>query len=287
MWARWVFMLDEVHLEANAGEKKGGLLDVSEKKSTVIRENACEEKLLIKYVESCNEGAEVDLRELLPFLKSKVRWIALASFVCALLMIAWGLTFMPVAYRATEKLYVMGGNNSILDLTDLQIGSSLSSDYREVFHNKELHEQVRQKLALEYTDDDLDSMINVENPTGRIIMVTVSSPQSDYEALRMVEEYCEVARLFIEERMGGRIPSVFEKAVNLEFRRGLGIKTIVAFLAGAVVSVLIFGMIYVLDDRVKERQVVEKNAGIPVLCVITQDSRSKKILKRSKRDDEK
>ena len=211
---------------------------------------------VVTYVEK-NEELVIDLMEVFRILKSKVLLVGCVGLICAVLMIVWVLTLMPRAYEATEKLYVSGGSSSILDLSALQIGSSLSTDYQEVFRNKEIHEQVRQRLFLEYTDTELDSMISITNPTGRILVIKIKSLVSEYEAKRMVEEYCEAARLFIEERMGGKMPSVFETATILEWRRGLAVKTIIAFIVGLFLAAMSVLAVHYLVDRLENRQQIE------------------------------
>ena len=211
----------------------------------------------------------IDIVDIIRKIKPYLFRFCCIGLVCAIAVAVWGLTSMPVSYQATEKLYVTGGNNSLVDLSALQIGSALSSDYVEVFRNKEIHEQVRQALSLEYTDKDLDKMLQITYPTGRIIMLTVTSKNSEYEALRMVEEYSEAARTFIENRMEGRLPSIFEKATLLETNRGLTSKVIIAFAVGVIIPALIWLAFYLFDDRIKSRVHVEQDAGIPVFGVLT------------------
>ncbi len=223
--------------------------------------------------EESSNAFEIDLFTLIPLLIKKLPRIILVGFVCAVLIIIWGFTLMPVSYQATEKLYVSGGGSSIVDLSDLQLGSTLSSDFKEVFFNKEIHEQVRQILRLDYTDEELEKMITVTNPTGRILTIRITSTKSEYEALRLVEEYSEAARLFIEERMGSRIPSIFEKASLLEFHRGLTVKTILAFVLGSLISALVIVAKYILGGRITERDYIEVCTEMPVLGVIARENK--------------
>ena len=225
------------------------------------------EKNAFQFPQSSDE-ISIDFVDLFRHIKPYLKYFVAIGLICAIAVGIWGLTIMPISYQATEKLYVTGGSNSLVDLSALQIGSTLSADYVEVFRNKEIHEQVRQTLDLSYTDKELDSMVQISNPTGRIIMVTVTSNNSEREALRMVEEYSEAARSFIENRMEGRLPSVFEKATELESRRGLASKVIIAFLVGFLVPALVWMALYVFDDRIKNRGHIEQDVGIPVIGVL-------------------
>lgn len=246
-----------------------------------MKENKQDLNVQMMPAEDVSEESIIDLSLLFPLMVKKLPRILLVGFICAVLIIIWGFTLMPVCYQATEKLYVISGSSSLVDLADLQMGSTLSADFTQVFFNKEVHEQVRQILRLDYTDEELEKMIEVSNPTGRILLVKITSYNSEYEALRMVEEYSEAARLFIEERMANRIPSVFEKASLLEFHRGLGLKSILAFIVGCILAALVIAVKYVIGGPIAERDYIEGYVEIPVLGLTVRE-KGKENKKNSK-----
>ncbi|MBQ9263693.1 MAG: hypothetical protein IJ189_05715 [Clostridia bacterium] len=232
--------------------------------------------------EKVSDNLDVDMRALARYLLKHLRQISIVAVAVTVIVALWVLFGASYTYRATEKLYIMGGSNAIVDLSDLQLGSSLVTDYRQVFSNVEIHEQIRQKLHHEYTNEQLDKMIELTNPSGtRILVITVSS-NSEYEALRLVEEYSEAARLFIEDRMGSRIPSIFEKPSLLEPYRGLVVKSVLAFLLSALIMTVAYALIFILDDRIKNRETVERDLAIPMLGAMPLSEQEKKQ-KRSKK----
>lgn len=218
--------------------------------------------------EQSEEEIEIDFRQVMRYLKTKIWRILAVGAVFALLTGIWVLFIEEHSYQATEKLYVMGSGNSIVDLSDLQLGSSLASDYREVFKNTEIHDKIRQKLHLEYTNEQLDDRIEISNPSGTRILVVTSKGNSEFEALRLVEEYAEAARLFIEDRMGGKVPSIFEKATPLEYRRGLLIKTTIAGILGLMICAMTYFVCFMLNSKVYDRKILEEQMDLPVLGVI-------------------
>ena len=74
------------------------------------------------------------------------------------------LFILTPKYEATAKLYVMSRTDSAVNISDLQIGSYLTSDYQEVFKTWEVHEQVLQNLGLDYDYEQLEEMLTVTNP---------------------------------------------------------------------------------------------------------------------------
>ncbi|MFQ9448332.1 MAG: hypothetical protein ACLR4A_14210 [Christensenellales bacterium] len=66
--------------------------------------------------------------------------------------------------------------DSAINLSDLQVGNYLASDYTEVFSNWHVHEMVLERLGLDYTYSQLSNMVSVTNPQDtRILYVAVQS----------------------------------------------------------------------------------------------------------------
>ncbi len=219
----------------------------------------------IRFPEPQNE-ISIDVVDLIKRIKPYWVRFCCIGLACIIAAVVWTLT--SVSYQATEKLYVTSGSNSLVDLSALQIGSTLSADYIELFRNKEIHEQVRQSLGLEYTDEQLEKMLLLSNPTARIITITVTSSKSEYEALRMVEEYGEAVRSFIENRMDQKLPTIFEKPMLVKSGRGLVVAVFIALILGGVLPVIVWLAFYLLDDRIKNRKRIEQELEIPVLGVL-------------------
>lgn len=216
--------------------------------------------------ESSAGEMEIDLVELLYHLVDKLPQIIAAGVIVALLMGCWSYFFVPDTYEATTKLYVLNASNSIVNLADFQIGNYLTNDYKQVFKNLEIHDQVKEKLKLDYNYKALDNMIRVNNPSDtRILEITVTS-ESEREALKMVEAYAEAAQIFIEDRMDNRMPTTFEHAaLKGRVAKGTVMKAILGFILGAGVLIAIHSVLFILDDRVTTSEFLEKRVGIVTL----------------------
>ena len=124
-----------------------------------------------------NEDDEINIVELLYRWIEKWKIIALASLLGALIAAVYTFCFITPMYTATSKLYVVNTKDSAINLSDLQIGNYLASDYTEVFSNWHVHEMVLQRLGLDYTYSQLAGMVSVKNPkdTRRISFLAVPS----------------------------------------------------------------------------------------------------------------
>ena len=156
------------------------------------------------------EETEIDLIELLYRLLEKAKYIIAAAVLGAVIAIVYTLYFITPTYTATSKLYVLNGTSSAIDLSALQIGTQLASDYKEVFSNWHVHERVIEELDLPYTYSQLNKMVSVSNAeSSRILHIKVKSTSAQ-EAKLLADTYAKVAQEFIAEKMSTERPNIFE-----------------------------------------------------------------------------
>lgn len=213
------------------------------------------------------EEYQVDLMELFYRLVEKIRYIVAAAVAGAVIMALVTMLFITPKYVATSKLYVMSAGSSAINLSDLQIGNYLASDYKEVFNNWHVHEKVIQNLNLDYTYEELGDMIEISNPSDtRILYISVTSADP-VEAQTLANEYAKVAREFITEKMETREPSMFEEAL-LPYEPdspSLTKNTFIGLFLGLVASCGFFVVQFLLDDRIRTSDDIERLTGLITL----------------------
>ncbi len=214
---------------------------------------------------------EIDLGEL--FLRLLDKWyiIVASALVGTLLSGIWTFFFVTPQYEATTKLYILNSDDSVINLSSLQLGSQLANDYTYVFSNWHVHEAVISKLGLDYSYKDIQKMVRVNNPSNtRILDITVTSPDPQ-EAQLIANTYASVAPEFIAKVMKTVEPSIFQEArlptqpVSPSKSRNL----ILGFLIGAVLAVGVITVMFVSDDKVRTSDDVTKLLGLPTLGVVT------------------
>lgn len=158
---------------------------------------------------------EVDLVDLFYLLWGHI-WVILgclaAGAAAALLITRF---FITPLYEATSSLYVVSAsNNSVVNLTDLQIGSQLTADYQELMRSRPLLEDVISRLSLEgMTVQDLEKSIRITNTSDtRILKVTASSPDPR-QAADIANELVSLARVYLPQIMETQEPNLVEEAV--------------------------------------------------------------------------
>ena len=219
---------------------------------------------------------EIDLVELLYRLIEKWKIIVLACLFGALIAAVCTFYFITPMYTATSKLYVVNAKDSAINLSDLQIGNYLASDYTEVFSNWHVHEMVLQRLGLDYTYSQLAEMVSVENPKDtRILYVNVVSDDPQ-EAKDMADTYAQVAREFIAVKMDTEQPNIFEEAL-LPSRPSSPNKSrniIMGFMIGLVLSCSVIIAQFLMDDRLRSADDIEKYVQLPTLGVMPKQTKS-------------
>lgn len=105
---------------------------------------------------------EIDIGELLRYLKTK--WIVIvAVFLIGVIGAGVGTKcLITPKYTAVSKLYVVSASGkNIVNLDDLRLGTTLSSDYTELLKTRPICNEIISDLGLDYTVGQLKSMISI------------------------------------------------------------------------------------------------------------------------------
>lgn len=143
------------------------------------------------------EEDTIDLLELCMGLLDHWKFIAAAAAAGAVLAALYTFLLVTPLYKATSTIYVVSRNDSVLNLSDIQIGSALTSDYIKVFEMWEVHEKVISALDLDYTYTQMDNMLSVTNANDtRMLDITVTAADPE-EAAAIANKYAEVGASYI------------------------------------------------------------------------------------------
>lgn len=211
----------------------------------------------------------ISLAELFYYLLSKLHWVFLGMLAGALLLGWYGACLAMPIYTATAKLYIMGTTGSSI-ITDLQIGSSLTMDYQEVFKTWEVHQMVNEELGTDYSYNLLQSMLTITNPEDtRILYITIQHPDAQ-TAADIANAYAAAAKSFIVETMNTDEPSTFSVALVPSVASSTGVTGYVirGILLGTALAMGILVLIFLLDNGPKSPEDIQRYAGIPTLAVI-------------------
>ena len=215
-------------------------------------------------------GQEIDLLELLYSLLEKYKYILISALFCMCIAGIYSYFVAVPKYQATAKLYVMNSKDSAINVSDLQIGTYLTSDYQEVFKTWELHEMVLRDLNKNYTYAALSGMLSVSNPSNtRILNITITA-DSALEARDIANAYANAARKFISVTMATDEPNILSVALApvapVSPRKMMNMA--MGFAIGAMLAAGVITVRFIMDDKIKTSEDVTRYTGLPTFAII-------------------
>lgn len=145
-------------------------------------------------VADTDDEMEIDLLDLAYVLLDKIHYIILCLLVGAVMLNAFSFFCIRPTYQAVAKMYVVSASNdSVVDLTDLNIGTSLTSDYEQLMLSYPVLDQVIDELNLDMETEELAEMITLENPQDTRILNVTATSTDPVEAMNIANKLAEVS----------------------------------------------------------------------------------------------
>ena len=233
-----------------------------------------------------NKEREIDLLDLLAFLLQKVWFIAGASILVALIMYIYSSYFVTPMYKSSTRIVVLNNNTDeeAPSYQDLQISTILTNDYPEIVTSRSVLETVIDNLDLNMTYGQLSGSISVtQADNSRILNISCSNADPEM-AKTIVDEVRIVA--------AQRIKDVFNlESVNTvdegdlpksPYSPSITKNTLLGFIAGFAIAVIVFVIMYLLNDTIKNAEDVEKYLGLSTLGLIPIVDQDKVVNKKGK-----
>ena len=195
-------------------------------------------------------------------------FIALAVGIVALL---GSIFFIKPKYTSTTRIYVVSrSSDSSLTNQDLQAGSYLVNDYKEVITSNEVLSSVIDQENLSLSTSELSNMISVSIPTDtRVISISVEDTDAQ-EASDIANTIREVAAEKIKSVTKVDDVTTLEAAEVASKPSSPNIKRNAALgaLVGGFLAIVGILVLEVLDDRVRRPEDVEEVLGMTLLGVV-------------------
>ena len=218
------------------------------------------------------KSVEIDVLALLHKLWTKKLLILFTAFYFAVFSFLGTYFFIQPTYTSTTRIYVVNQatDNKNLSAQDLQAGTYLVNDYKEIITSNDVLSEVIKDEKLNMTEAELAKMISVDIPTDtRLISISVKA-KTGQDAQVLANKVREVASKKIKNvtkvddvtTLGeAKLPSS-PSSPNIKRNVLLG-----AILGGfvAIVAVLVRE---VLDDRIRRPEDVEDVLGMTLLGII-------------------
>lgn len=238
-----------------------------------------------------DDAVEIDLVELFYYLRHKLIWLILVFLLGGTITGLISYYLVTPKYEATAKVYMVSAStDSLINLSDLNLGTSLSEDYEEMLRIRPVYEKITEELKLDYGYEDFLKLIDISTVGNtRVLQITVETEDPE-ESKNIANLLADHAENYLPDLMETSEPNVAEYAILPEKPSSPDIlkNTII----GAFVALLLLGgsftVRFVMDDTFKSAEDVDHVFGIMPLTVIPEsDSKDLKGRKRKKKKNKK
>ena len=215
---------------------------------------------------------EIDVLALLQKLWTKKVFILFTAFYVAVFAFLGTYFFIQPTYTSSTRIYVVNqaddGKN--LSAQDLQAGTFLTKDYKEIITSNDVLSEVIKDEKLNMTEADLAKMISVNIPTDtRLISISVNA-KTGQDAQCLANKVRDVAAEKIKKVTKVEDVTTLEDAKLPDSPSSPNIKRNVAL--GAVLGgfLAIVGVLVreILDDRIRRPEDIEDALGLTLLGIV-------------------
>jgi len=215
---------------------------------------------------------QIDIMLLLRRIWSQKLIIVLTTLVFTAGALMYSLFIATPKYNSTTRVYVVNQkkDNQAITTQDVQLGTLLVKDYKEIILSNSVMSDVVSKNKLQITPGELAKKISVDAPKDtRIISITATDkdPQKARDLANAVREVSadkikEVTKIEdvttleqAEAALTPSSPNVFKNSV-------------LAALLGFILAVGGVVLIELMDDRIKRPEDIEETMNLVLLGVI-------------------
>lgn len=215
---------------------------------------------------------QIDIMLLLRRIWSQKLIIVLTTLVFTAGALMYSLFIATPKYNSTTRVYVVNQkkDNQAITTQDVQLGTLLVKDYKEIILSNSVMSDVVSKNKLQITPGELAKKISVDAPKDtRIISITVTDkdPQKARDLANAVREVSadkikEVTKIEdvttleqAEAALTPSSPNVFKNSV-------------LAALLGFILAVGGVVLIELMDDRIKRPEDIEETMNLVLLGII-------------------
>nr|AAN63679.1 Eps4C [Streptococcus thermophilus] len=215
---------------------------------------------------------EIDVLALLHKLWTKKLLILFTAFCFAAFSFLGTYFFIQPTYTSTTRIYVVNQatDNKSLSAQDLQAGTYLVNDYKEIITSNDVLSEVIKDEKLNLSETELSKMVSVNIPTDtRLISISVNA-KTGQDAQTLANKVREVASEKIKNVIKDEDVTTLEEAKLPESPSSPNIKRNVllgAVFGGFLAVVGVLGR-EILDDRIRRPEDIEDTLGMTLLGIV-------------------
>ena len=218
------------------------------------------------------KSVEIDVLALLHKLWTKKLLILFTAFYFAAFSFLGTYFFIQPTYTSTTRIYVVNQatDNKNLSAQDLQAGTYLVNDYKEIITSNDVLSEVIKDEKLNLSEAELSKMVSVNIPTDtRLISISVNA-KTGQDAQTLANKVREVASEKIKNVTKVEDVTTLEEAKLPSSPSSPNIKrnVLLGAILGGFVAIVAVLVREVLDDRIRRPEDVEDVLEMTLLGIV-------------------
>ena len=218
------------------------------------------------------KSVEIDVLALLHKLWTKKLLILFTAFYFAAFSFLGTYFFIQPTYTSTTRIYVVNQatDNKNLSAQDLQAGTYLVNDYKEIITSNDVLSEVIKDEKLNLSEAELSKMVSVNIPTDtRLISISVKA-KTGQDAQVLANKVREVASEKIKNVTKVEDVTTLEEAKLPSSPSSPNIKrnVLLGAILGGFVAIVAVLVREVLDDRIRRPEDVEDVLEMTLLGIV-------------------
>ena len=213
-----------------------------------------------------NEEIEINLAELFQVLKEHLHIIIISTLICAILVGAFTIFFVSKKYESTARIFPKPEvNEGIVDYSQINSNNSMTKNYVALLGGNNIQSKVAKELNVD--TNVVSSALSISNETDTQI-ISISATTTDPQlSKKIVDTTVDVFTNEVKETLN--ITTVDDaKLQTLPVSPSVPKNIVIGGLVGAILSIGIIFIRFMLDNRLHTQEDVEKYLEIPNLGVI-------------------
>ena len=205
------------------------------------------------------------------------KWILVTvSLILAAIGFSLAAFIIAPTYSASVMLYVNNSSFTMGDLgfsissSELTAAQSLAKTYTVLLKNRTTLERLIDETGVDYTWEDVYDMIQSGPVNETEVMSVTVTCKDPYEAEKIANGIAVVLPQRVAEIVEGASMEVVDSAIADTQKVGPSITmyTIVGFLLGAIISIVVMIIMVLLDNTIHDEEYVIKTYNYPILAKI-------------------
>ncbi len=215
---------------------------------------------------------QIDIMLLLRRIWSQKLIIALTTLVFTAGALMYSLFIATPKYNSTTRVYVVNQkkDNQAITTQDVQLGTLLVKDYKEIILSNSVMSDVVAKNNLQITPGELAKKISVDAPKDTRIISITATDKDPQKARDLANAVREVSADKIKEVTKIEDVTTLEKAEAALTPSSPNVfkNSVLAALLGFILAVGGVVIIELMDDRIKRPEDIEETMDLVLLGVI-------------------